>query len=131
MRGFATRLLVLAATLAFSAANTRAADTAPTASKVYAIVTVYIDPAEYDLYLDLVRNLLPSLARQGIELVGSYSIQFGESAREIDIWSGPDAETIRRAFFAKGLSGPDVYRAVKREVIEIADRNPIAPIKGK
>jgi hypothetical protein len=58
---------------------------------------------------------------------GATNVQFGEGDREIDIWFGPGAKPIRRAYSRRSCT-PDVYRAM---VIEIAELNPIIPTKVK
>jgi hypothetical protein len=94
-------------------------------STVYAIAWVTIDSTKHDKFVDALRGEPPMQAKHGVTFVASYHIQLGNTSRELDIWSAPDAEIIRRSFFAPDAAAPGLYEVVKKEGVEIAELNPI------
>ena len=95
-------------------------DASPLA-KVFAIVWVTIDPSKHDNFIQALKSELPIESKYGVTLVASYHVQVGNMAREIDVWSAKDAETIRRGFYAPDSDVPAFSSIIKAERIEIGE----------
>lgn len=89
--------------------------------KVFAIVWVSIDPSKHDNFVRALKSELPIQSKYGVDLVASYHVQIGNMAREIDVWSATDAETIRRGFYAPDSDVPAFNSIIKGERIEIGE----------
>lgn len=133
MNGPTVRFLVGVTYAVLALSSAIAADISTTTPvEIYAIATVTVDLTQVPQYPKHLRAERAINAKNGVELVASYQIQFGEdSAREINIWAGADAESLRRGLSAKELYTPELRQMIESEVVEIATRNPIDAVKPR
>ena len=119
------RDLVLSETVEVAEQNPIRAATPPDSSgkpkpeTVFAIVWVSIRAAQHGNFVATLENQPALLTRYGVRLVASYHIQLGNLAREVDIWSASDAESIRRGFYAPDTDIPAFRPIIESERIEI------------
>jgi hypothetical protein len=133
MNDLTIRLLAGMACALLALSKAVAADTSTTTpAKVYAIATVSVDSTQIDQYPKHLRAERAINARHGVELVASYRIQFGEDCdSEINIWSAPDAESLRRGLSANERYAPELRQMIRSEVVEIATLNPLDFVKSR
>lgn len=97
--------------------------------KIYALTSVTIDPSMHQEFIEQVRGERAIQGGHGVDFVASYHVQIGDTAREIDIWSASDAETIRRSFFVPDAASSTLDQVIRKEGVEIAVLNQNPPVK--
>jgi len=89
---------------------------------VYAVVTVRLVPGKHDEFVRLLNAAIPTLAKYSVRLVGSYSITLGELYKVVDIWEGPNIESISAAFLDPAVWGDHLFSSIlAAETTEFAE----------
>lgn len=122
--------LLLAFATCVVATRAAAADQIPLPPPaVYAIETVTIDQTMAKDLQDHLRTLRALRAKQGVALVAAYQVQFGSDiSRVIEIWSGQDAEVLRRGLSHKDSFTPEIRKMITSDLIEVAELSPVPPL---